>query len=462
MFPQETYVQRRDRLRQRVLSGLILLLGNDESPMNYSDNMYPFRQDSTFLYYFGLDQPGLAGLIDVDEGTECVFGEEPTEEDIVWTGPQPPLRNRCARVGVTRTAASEALRDVVDKALPQHREIHILPQYRAENVLRISDLLHVTPDAASGRVSEPLVRAVIAQRSVKSAEEIEQIEAALAVSCEMHTTAMRMARPGVAEQEIAGAMEGIAVAQGVRLAFPTIFSIHGEILHNPLCGNILKVGDIVVNDSGAESALRYASDVSRTIPVAGRFSQQQKEIYSIVLQAQAKAIAATKPGIEWREVHRLASVTLMEGLKALGLTRGDPAEAVAAGAHTLFFPCGVGHMIGLDVHDMDALGEEYVGYTDAVRRNPEFGWRSLRLAKAVEAGFVITVEPGIYFMPHLIDRWKTERKCEPFIDYNRLDTWRHFGGLRVEDDILVTEAGCRILGPPIPKTIDEVEALASA
>lgn len=452
MFPRAVYIERRERLKIRVHSGLILLPGNDESPMNYAANPYPFRQDSTFLYYFGLDQPGLTAIIDLDEGTECLFGTDPTDDDLVWTGPQRPLSDRAQEVGIARTAPANALEQVLSQAARQGRTIHVLPQYRPENILRL-------------RIQEPsaaLIKAVVQQRSVKSTEEIEQIEAALEVSHEMHTTAMRMARSGVAEQEVAGAMEGIAVAQGVRLAFPTIFSIRGEILHNPTCRNILKAGDIVVNDSGAESALHYASDVSRTIPVAGRFSQQQKEIYSIVLQAQAKAIAATKPGIEWREVHRLASVTLMEGLKGLGLARGDPAEAVAAGAHTLFFPCGVGHMMGLDVHDMEALGEEYVGYTDAVGRNPEFGWRSLRLAKAVEPGFVITVEPGIYFMPHLIDRWKTERKCERFIDYDRLDTWRHFGGLRVEDDIVVTKDGCRILGPPIPKSIEEVEALTSA
>ncbi len=443
----------------QIDSGLILLPGNDETPMNCAANPYPFRQDSTFLYYCGLDQPGLATLIDLDEGTECLFGNDPTDDDLVWTGPQRPLSDRAQEVGIARTAAADALEQALDQAARQARTIHVLPQYRPENVLRLRILDCGLP------IQEPsvgLIKAVVRQRSVKSAEEIEQIEAALEISREMHATAMRMARPGVAEQEIAGAMEGIAVAQGVRLAFPTIFSTRGEILHNPICGNILKAGNIVVNDSGAESAFHYASDVSRTIPVAGRFSQQQKEIYSIVLQAQAKAIAATKPGIEWREVHRLASVTLMEELKALGLAKGDPAEAVAAGAHTLFFPCGVGHMMGLDVHDMEALGEEYVGYTDTVRRNPEFGWRSLRLAKAVEPGFVVTVEPGIYFMPHLIERWKAERKCERFIDYNRLEAWRHFGGLRVEDDIVVTEDGCRILGPPIPKSIEEVEALASA
>jgi Xaa-Pro aminopeptidase len=261
---------------------------------------------------------------------------------------------------------------------------------------------------------------------------------------------------------VAGAMEGIAVSHGVRLAFPTIFSTHGQVMHNPWHGNVLKAGDLAINDSGAESALHYASDVTRTIPIGGKFSPRQKEIYSIVLNAQERAIAAAVPGIEWREVHRLACVALMEGLKGLGLVKGDPQEAVAAGAHTLIFPCGVGHLMGLDVHDMEPLGEDYVGYTDTIRRNPEFGWRSLRLAKAIEPGHVITVEPGIYFMPQLIDCWKAENKLSQFIDYDKLEAYRHFGGVRIEDDIVITETGRRILGPPIPKTIAEVEAPASA
>jgi len=271
-----------------------------------------------------------------------------------------------------------------------------------------------------------------------------------------------LARPGIFEYEVAGAIEGIMASSGVHAAFQPIFSIHGEIMHNPYYDNRLKAGDIAVNDSGAESPLHYASDITRTIPVGGRFSPRQKEIYSIVLAAQEKCIAAAAPGIEWRHVHRLAAVALMEGLKELGLVMGDPQEAVSAGAHTLFFPCGVGHMMGLDVHDMEPLGEDYVGYTDTIQRNPDFGWRYLRLAKPVEPGFVITVEPGIYFMPELIDRWRAEGKYNQFIDYARLEAYRNFGGIRIEDDILITPEGCRLLGPHIPKTIAEVEALASA
>jgi len=458
MFAREIYIRRRERLRARVQSGLILLLGNEESSMNYAANTYPFRQDSTFLYYFGLDQPGLAAVIDAEEGAECVFGDDPTVEDIVWTGSVLLLRDRCELVGVTQTAPSGELKQVLDKAVRQGRTIHFPPQYRAENVLKIGQLWS---PAAPPAPSMSLIKAIVEQRSIKAPEEISQIEGALAISRQMHIMAMRMARAGRIEREVAGTMEDIALSHGVRLAYPAIFSVHGETMHNPCYDNVLKAGDIVVNDSGAESPLHYASDITRTIPVGGRFSQRQREVYSIVLDAQEKALGMARPGVEWREVHRQAAVALMEGLKGLGLIRGDPEEAVAAGAHTMFFPCGVGHMMGLDVHDMEALGEEYVGYTDAIRRNPEFGWRYLRLAKAIEPGFVITVEPGIYFIPQLIDQWRAEDKCGRFINYDKVEKYRDFHGVRVEDNIVVTADGCRVLGRPIPKTIEEVEAMAS-
>ncbi|RPJ31005.1 MAG: M24 family metallopeptidase, partial [Planctomycetaceae bacterium] len=327
MFAREVYIQRRERLRARVQSGLILLLGNEESPMNYAANTYPFRQDSTFLYFFGLDQPGLAAVINVEEGTECVFGDDPTVEEIVWTGPVALLRDRCSRVGVTQTAPSDKLQQVLNEAARQGRPIHFPPQYRAENLQKINRLWSPKAPPAPSAV---LIKAVVQQRSIKSGEEIEQIEAALDISRQMHITAMQMARPGVVEREVAGAMEGIAISNGVRLAYSAIFSTHGETMHNPYYNNVLKAGDIVVNDSGAESPLHYASDITRTIPIGGRFSQRQEEIYSIVLDAQEKALGLAKPGIEWREVHRLAAVALMEGLKGLGLIRGDPEEAVAA------------------------------------------------------------------------------------------------------------------------------------
>jgi Xaa-Pro aminopeptidase len=323
----------------------------------------------------------------------------------------------------------------------------------------LKQLLGIDPETINDHVSVPLIRAVVAQRSVKSPEEIEQIEAALDTAYEMQTLAMRMAKPGMLEGEVAGAMEGIALSKGVRLAFPTIFSIHGETLHNHFYGNAMREGDLVVNDSGAESPLRYASDITRTIPIGGRFSRKQKEIYSIVLDTQTRAIEAVKPGVEFRSVHRLACRSIVSGLRDLGLMKGDVEEAVEADAHALFFPCGVGHMLGLDVHDMEALGEDYVGYSETINRSSVFGWKSLRLAKAVEPGFVVTVEPGIYFIAELIDRWRSENRCSEFINYDVVEKYKGFGGIRIEDDLLVVEGGHDLLSRRIPKTVDEVETL---
>jgi len=461
MFDSETYVSRRKRLQTDIETGLILLLGNDQSPMNFTDNPYPFRQDSSFLYLLGLDDPGLAAVMDIDEDSECVYGDDLTVDDIIWTGPQPPLKEKCQKIGISETAPLDQLPVILTKAVQKGRKIHFLPQYRPENILKIQQWLGISPSEIPNHVSEKLIKAIVYQRSIKSQDEIVQIEAALDISYEMQTLAMKMSKPGIYEQEVAGAMEAIALSRGCYLAFPTIFSIHGETLHNHYHGNQMKSGDIAVNDSGAESATHYASDITRTIPIGGKFSQRQREIYAIVLEAQTKAIEAVKPGIEFRDIHRLASEVLVSGLKNLGFVRGNVEEAVQAGVHALFFQCGLGHMMGLDVHDMENLGEDYVGYTDTIRRNPEFGWRSLRLGKALEPGFVITVEPGLYFIPELIKRWEAERKYDQFINYDVVEKYKDFGGIRIEDDVLVTEQGYRVLGQPIPKTIDEVEAMSS-
>jgi Xaa-Pro aminopeptidase len=461
MFSAETYIARRKRLRADVGSGIILLLGNEEAPMNYADNQYPFRQDSSFLYFFGLDCPGLAAVIDIDQGTECVFGDDLTVDDIVWTGPQPTLKEKCLKTGISETAGLDKLPDVLKKAIKQGREIHFLPQYRAQNVLKIQQLLGIPPSSVAGHVSESLITAIVAHRSIKSEQEVKQLEAALDISYEMQTLAMRTSKPSLYERQVASAMEAIVLSHGSTLAFPTIFSIHGETLHNHSYDNQMRAGDMAVNDSGVESPLHYTSDITRTIPVSGKFSQRQKEIYFIVLSAQEKAIEAVKPEVEFRDIHILACKVLASGLKNLGLMKGDVEQAVQAGAHTLFFQCGLGHMLGLDVHDMEGLGEEFVGYTDTIKRNPEFGFKSLRLAKALEPGFVITVEPGIYFIPELINRWKKDNKHSQFINYDLVETYRDFGGIRIEDDVLVTQTGCRVLGRKIPKTISEVEDMSS-
>ncbi len=455
MFEPSIYRERRKRLSERLGSGLLLFPGNDESPMNYADNPYRFRQDSTFLYYWGLDVPGLFAAIDVERGEEVIFGTERTLDDVVWMGPLPTLAERAERVGVARVLPPDRLEGWLKAS---GAEPHFLPPYRAENTLRLARLLGRSVDDVRGGASEALIRAVVAQRSVKAPEEVAEIETALAASREMHVLAMQRTRPGVYEREVAGAMEGVALAQSGPVAYPVIFSVHGEILHNHGHGNQMRAGDLVVNDSGASSPRHYASDITRTIPVSGRFSERQRALYELVLAAEVSAIEAVRPGVPYRDIHLQSARQLAEGLRALGLMRGDVDEAVAAGAHALFFPHGLGHMLGLDVHDMEDLGENHVGYGDGITRSSQFGLRSLRLARMLEPGFVLTVEPGLYFIPALIDRWEAEGRHADFIDYARVADYRDAGGIRVEDNVLVEPAGRRVLGPPIPKTVEDVEA----
>jgi Xaa-Pro dipeptidase len=463
MFPASTYIARRRRLQDDLKSGIILFLGNEDSPMNYPENRYAFRQDSSFLYFWGIDLPGLAAIIDVDQDREIVFGRELTIEDIIWSGPRPPLQEHCLKCGVRDLAASEQLSTTLNEAVRKGRPIHFLPQYRPENLIKIQDLLGLNVSIANYYISPALIKAVVAQRSVKTEEEIEQIETALDAAHDMHTLAMKMAQPGMSEKEIVGAMIGHAShasgRAGIGLPYPIIFTTEGHILHNQGHDNVMQAGDLVINDSGCESSMHYASDITRTFPAGGEFSRQQKEIYTIVLQVQQKAIENIRAGIEYRAVHLIAAREVVQGLKALGLMSGDPDEAVAAGAHALFFPHGLGHMLGLDVHDMEDLGEDYVGYTEKIQRNPQFGLCYLRLARRLDPGFVLTVEPGLYFMPDLIDQWKAEHKFTEFINYAKVEAYRHFGGVRIEDDVLVLTDDRRVLGRPIAKSIEEVEAL---
>jgi Xaa-Pro dipeptidase len=461
MFDTKIYVQRRKTLKKAIGSGFVLFLGNDEAPMNYTDNQYAFRQDSTFLYYFGIDHPGLAAAIDVDEGKEYIFGNDVTIDEIVWMGPQPTISERAKEVGVKNTTSISGLEKMIKNVMAQGRQVHYLPQYRAFNILKIEHLLGIHPKRMKEYSSEKLILAVAEQRVKKAPEEIKEIVKALDVAYEMQTTAMKLARPGKNEREIAGIMEGIAVARGGRLSFPIIFSKNGQTLHNHFQGNKLKAGDIVVNDSGAETEMHYASDITRTFPVSGKFTSLQKEIYQIVLDMQLKAIKAIKPGITYRSVHLISAKILVESFKELGLMKGDVDEAVNKGAHALFFPHGLGHLMGLDVHDMENLGEGHTGYDRKTKRSDQFGLAYLRFGKEMEPGVVLTVEPGIYFIPELIAIWKKKGKFKEFINYNKVLKHKNFGGIRIEDDIIVTDRGCKVLGKPIPKTIKEVEKLAS-
>ncbi len=459
MFPANVYLKRRQALRSRLQGGMILFLGNDESPMNYRDNAYHFRQDSTFLYYFGINNPGLAALVDLDEGLEVVFGDEATMDDIVWTGPQPSIASLAADCGVSQVLPIKQLRPVLAGTQQQGRKIHFLPPYRGRHTLQLQDLLGLQPEEQAGAVSLPLLQAVVAQRSVKSPEEITELEKAVRLSGKMHEAVMRAARPGMTEAELHGTIQAIAAAVDSSTAYPVILSVNGQILHNHDHSNTLTEGKMVLVDAGGNSPMHYAGDLTRTFPVSHRFSAQQKEIYQIVLDAELAAIEALRPGVPYRDVHLLASRVIAEGLTGLGLMRGNPEEAVAAGAHALFFPHGLGHMMGLDVHDMENFGENHVGYTDSLKRSTQFGLNALRLGRELEAGFVLTVEPGIYFIPELIDQWQVAHKHSEFINYDRLGAYRDFGGIRIEDDYIVTETGSQLLGDPVAKTISEVEAL---
>ena len=459
MFDPATYIQRRDRLKKQLQSGLILFLGNEESPMNYSDNPFHFRQDSSFLYFFGLDFPSLGGVIDVDEDRDIIFGNDVDIEDIIWMGFQPSMKERAEKVGVKETFPLDKLKETVQQAAQQGKKVHYLPPYRPETELKLSRIMGMNPDEVKTNASEELIKAIVALRSIKTQEEVDEIEKAHAVTREMHTMAMRMAKPGVYEREIVGKIEGIAISSGFNISFPIILTINGQTLHNHYHGNVLKEGRLLVNDSGAESLLHYAADITRTIPVSGKFTQKQRDVYEIVLDAQETAIQSMKPGIKNRDIHLKAAKTIAEGLKGLGLMKGDMDEAVTEGAHALYFPHGLGHMMGLDVHDMENLGEDYVGYDEKTKRSDQFGLAYLRLAKELQPGYVVTVEPGIYFIPALIDKWKGEKKFTQFIDYEKIEEYRDFGGIRIEDNVLVTEEGHRVIGKTIPKTPEDVEEI---
>lgn len=461
MFQKSVYKNRRNQLKKLMGSGLILLPGNNEMPMNYADNTYRFRQDSTFLYFFGHDHSGLAAAIDVDAGKDYFFADEFTSGMILWMGSQKSMAERANEVGAEHKPM-KAYGEMIAGALAKGQSIHILPPYRADRQIWLGELLKVHPNEVPGFVSEKLIKACVKLRSVKEPIEIEEITRAMPIAYEMHTTAMKLARPGVYEREIAGRIEGIAASSGQGISFPIILTKNGHILHNHVHPNELKKGDLMVVDAGCSSLLNYATDHTRTTPVGGKFTDKQKEIYQIVLDANNAARTATKAGVHYKDCHLIAAKSLTEGLKELGLMKGDVDEAVAAGAHALFFPHGLGHHMGLDVHDMEDYGEDYVGYDESVVRSTQFGLSSLRLGKKLEAGYVITNEPGCYFIPHLIDAWQADNTNTDFLNFDKINTYRDFGGIRLEDDLLVTEDGCEFIGERIPITINEVEAMCAS
>ncbi len=457
MFPKETYITRRKKITESVKEGIAFFPGHKESPCNYTNNTYKFRQDSSFLYFFGLNEPDIAAVIDLDSGEELIFGDERTLDDVIWMGQDIPFRDKCRNTGITKIKPYKELADYFETVKSQKRKIHFLPQYRIESKLLLEELLGIKYSEINDRASDPLIDITATLRAHKSEEEVFEIEKALSVSREMYLTAMKIARPGVSEQEVFGVIQGIANSKASGTSFTTIFSVRGETLHNVKYSNIMQDGQLALMDSGVETFSGYASDITRTFPVNGKFSDKQKTIYGVVLDAQLSAIKLIKPGILFRDVHLKTAGIIAEGLKEAGLMKGNVSDAVVEGAHALFFPHGLGHMLGLDVHDMEGIGENYIGYNNKIKRSPQFGLSYLRFARELEPGFVMTVEPGIYFIPELINQWKKENKHTEFINYSKLEKYFGFGGIRIEDDVLVTRNSCRVLGKPIPKTIDEIE-----
>lgn len=459
LFAKSTYIHRRALLKQKVGSGLVLIFGNNEAPCNYPNNAYKFRQDSSFLYFFGQHREGLVGVIDIDNDKEYLVGNDIDIEDIIWTGFVPSVHDLAEEAGIANSLPMSALQQMVNAANAKGQQIHYLPPYRHDIMIQIGDLLGIHPLKTRANASVTLIKAVVDMRAVKSDEEIAEIERAMAIGYEMHTTAMKACRPGVTEKYIAGLLEGIACGHGCKVSFNTILSMHGEIFHGDPSLRPLEAGRLMLCDAGAETVDNYCSDNTRVTPISGKFTSRQRDIYSIVEACHDLVISKAKPGVKWLDMHLDVCRLMTDMLKDLGLMKGNTEDAVQAGAHAMFLQHGLGHMMGMDVHDMEGLGQVYVGFDDEVRPSTQFGTDCLRCGRRIQPGWVLTDEPGIYFIPALIDKWKAERMHTEFINYDLLETYRDFGGIRLEDDLLITPEGCRVLGEKvIPYHIDEVEA----
>lgn len=458
MFSKETYINRRKALKELVGNGLVIILGNNDSPANYPNNCYTFRQDSSFLYFFGAKRDGLAGAIDIDNDKEYFLGNDIDIDDIVWYGSVESIRDMADMVGVAQTAPFNKLTELVAQAKQTGQKIHFLPPYRHNHMILLEELLGIKPSQQKEASSMELIKAVVTLRSTKSDEEIKEIERACSIGFKMHTTAMKLAQPGVTEHFIGGTIDGIANALGDKVSFSSIVTMHGEILHGAPKMNYLEAGRLLLVDAGAETINNYCSDHTRTTPVSGKFTHRQRDIYTIVEQAHDLALKKAKPGVLWYDVHMDVCRLITNGLKDLGLMKGDTEEAVASGAHALFLPHGLGHMMGMDVHDMENLGQTNVGYDEEIQPSTQFGTASLRMGRRLQKGFVVTDEPGIYFIPDLIDNWKANNINSDFLNFDVIEKYKDFGGIRIEDDVLVTENGVRFLGKDIiPYHADDVE-----
>ena len=452
MFDASVYTARRKALMDRMGKGVFLFPGAIEQAFNYKGNTYPFRQDSTFLYYFGISQPGLTGVINADKGVSILYGHDAALEDVVWMGPQPTMAKRAESIGAEKWASPDTLENYL-----RGKDAQYLPPYHADRILFLAKILHKSVDEIQQGHSLPLVKAVIDQRSHKSTEELAQMDEAMTITAAIHRQLRKSVTPGKYESDMRGLAEGIAFANNVSLSYQAICTVHGQTLHNNQYHRKMQKGQMLLADIGTENEMHYAADITRTYPVSPSFSAQQAEIYDLVLKAQTESVRAVQPGVRYKDIHLHAARIIAEGLKDIGLMKGDMDEAVDEGAHALFFPHGLGHMIGLDVHDMENLGENFVGYDKSVHRSTQFGTAYLRLARELQPGFVLTVEPGIYFIPELVEQWESQGKFREFINYPKIAAYRNFTGIRIEDNVVVTESGNRLIGPPIPKSRAEVE-----
>lgn len=458
MFAKEIYVQRRAELKQRMGEGLILLFGNNDAPNNYPGNPYRFRQDSCFLYYFGQKRDGLVGVIDVDNDKEYIFGNDIDIDDIIWFGYVPSVSDLASEVGVANTAPMAELKNLVDAAKAKGQNIHFVPQCRGDLQIQLADLVGIHPLQSKEKASVKLIKAIVDMRAVKKAEEIVELKKAADIGYLMHTTAMKACKPGVTEKHVAGIIEGIAMSYGDRYSFQSILSMHGEIQHGFPHHTPMEAGRLMLCDAGAESNENYCSDNTRVTPISGKFTQKQRDIYLAVEAAHDWVIENAKPGIKWYDIHMGAARVITEHLQQIGLMKGNIDDSIREGAHAMFFPHGLGHMMGLDVHDMEGLGQNYVGFDDEIQPSTQFGTNCLRCGRRMQPGFVMTDEPGCYFIPHLIDLWRSEKKHMDFINYDAVESYKDFGGVRLEDDIIITDTGCEIIGDKlIPWHIDEVE-----
>jgi len=457
MFKREIYVNRRNLLKEKVGNGLIIFMGNNDSPRNYKDNCYNFDQDSSFLYYFGIDLPGLIGVIDIDNKKEYLFGKDYTIDDIVWMGEQKSLKSYCNDIGVENFVDKDEFLLFIKNYLNKTK-IHIIPQYREDNTMLLAQALEQNPYELNETVSIDLIKIIVAQRNIKSPEEIIEIEDAVNITRKMHLTALERVKIGLREYEVVSHIERIPKSYNGSASFTTIFSKNSHILHNHSYNNIIQERDMLVLDCGARNNNGYCGDMTTSIPASGKFTTQQKDIYNILVDVFNTAENAVKAGVTYKSVHIKACETLAKGLISLNLMKGNPRDIVNEGAHALFFPHGLGHMLGLDVHDMESLGENYVGYDENQERDSRFGFKSLRLARELKVGNVFTIEPGIYFIPELIKRWKNDNKFDNIINYQEIEKYLNFGGMRYEGDYLITSDGVRRLGDKMPKTVEEIEA----